>query len=118
MATVRRYIGDGVYLLTRPEPKPGAAKVYFIQSGKGGPIKIGTTAYSVASRMARLQTGSFDTLRLLGTIPGYFDVERQLHERFARVRMRTRGEWFRPCQELLEFICAEAEKGEAVACHG
>ena len=49
--------------------------VYFIQSGKGGPVKIGT-ARCVKTRIAQLQTGNPVGLILLLTLQGNSDEER------------------------------------------
>lgn len=75
--------------------------VYFIQRGWGGPIKIGT-ASDPYTRLAQLQTASPNALRLIGIIPGGFELERELHARFSDTRMV--GEWFHPTAELLDFI--------------
>jgi hypothetical protein len=76
--------------------------VYFIQSGKVGPIKIGRTEGNVGSRLANLQTGSPEPLTLLAVVPGGPAVERSIHERFAKLRLR--GEWFRREPDLSLFI--------------
>lgn len=52
--------------------------------------------------MASLQTGCPDKLRLVGCAPGNAQDERNLHERFAKFRVR--GEWFTAGPELVEFI--------------
>lgn len=44
--------------------------IYFIEMEKSGFIKIGYTSANAEKRMAQLQTGQTDKLRLLGTIPG------------------------------------------------
>lgn len=76
--------------------------VYFIQSGgPAGFIKIGT-ALNVEKRIALLQCGSPETLRLLKKLPGGHALERQLHKHF--VHLHHRGEWFLPGNELMEFI--------------
>lgn len=77
------------------------SQVYFVQSGANGPIKIGT-ARDVTNRLASLQTGSPVSLRLLGVIPGDVTVEKTLHARFDRHRIR--GEWFRPVGRLKAYI--------------
>jgi hypothetical protein len=79
--------------------------VYFIQAGVGGPIKIGCSA-DAASRLATLQVGNPEALRLLATAPGGFAEEATLHARFAAHRLT--GEWFRPTLELLAFIAGGA----------
>lgn len=75
--------------------------VYFVQVGDGGPIKIGIT-HDVAQRLAFLQTANPGDLRLLCSIRGGKEVERELHARFAAFRLR--GEWFSPALELLQYV--------------
>lgn len=75
------------------------SSVYFIQAGVGGPIKVGVSVDPI-SRMAQMQTGMPETLRLLAFIPGTRDDERKLHDRLARHRIR--GEWFHPHQDVLD----------------
>ena len=66
-------------------------KVYFIQQSDGGPIKIGT-AKDPEQRLAALQTGNPQELRLLGSVLGSRAVELGLHELFRAYRLN--GEWF------------------------
>jgi hypothetical protein len=83
-------------------PEAGMANVvYFVQSGEGGPIKIGWAA-DFAARLAVMQTGNPVELVVLATVPGSRAAERELHARFASLRIRR--EWFRPEAELLQYI--------------
>ena len=76
--------------------------VYFIQSARGVPIKIGM-ARDIGKRLEALQTAHPHRLLVLGVIPrGGRLVERQLHERFAAQRLL--GEWFECSKELMEAI--------------
>jgi excisionase family DNA binding protein len=75
--------------------------VYFIQDGEGGPIKIGTTG-DLYSRLDSLQTANARNLKLLGYQTGGYGVERALHDKFDRSKIR--GEWFEPSDEILEYI--------------
>lgn len=77
---------------------------YFIQAGVDGPIKIGK-ADNPEKRLAELQTGSPESLRLIGKLQG--DHERDLHNRFHKLHLR--GEWFNPDVRLLAFILDHAE---------
>lgn len=77
---------------------------YFIQAGADGPIKIGK-ADNPEKRVAELQTGSPDVLRLIGKLKG--DCEKDLHARFHKLHLR--GEWFSPDVRLLAFILEHAE---------
>lgn len=70
---------------------------YFVQRGRGGPIKIGISSH-IESRLRALATGSAEPLVLLGVIDG--DHERTMHEQLAEHRLE--GEWFSPSPEVLE----------------
>ena len=71
--------------------------VYFIQAGDDGPIKIGSAVDPIA-RLKELQVGNPQPLHILMTLADDEGLERQLHQRFAPLRLH--GEWFRPEQEL------------------
>ncbi|WP_298800026.1 GIY-YIG nuclease family protein [uncultured Devosia sp.] len=74
-------------------------KVYFIQSGQNGPIKIGV-AKDVRKRLWQLQTSSHEPLTLLGTCDGDEALEAEFHLQFSQFHIR--GEWFAPDPLLLE----------------
>jgi hypothetical protein len=77
--------------------------IYFIQMGANGPIKIGYTGCQDAeARLGSLQPACPWPLQLLATGPGELEDERQLHERFSRLRIQ--GEWFLPDQEIFDAI--------------
>ena len=81
--------------------------IYFIEMEGSEAIKIGRTdANDVTQRMRQLQTGQPAKLRLIGTIEGGAEVERNLHEQFADLRIN--GEWFRGPSSFrwfLSFMC-------------
>jgi hypothetical protein len=81
-------------------------RVYFFNCQGANAIKIGRSDDPTA-RLAACQTGCPLPLTLLGSIPGRLSTERELHARFASLRIH--GEWFRAETELVEFI------GEALA---
>lgn len=76
-------------------------EVYFIQSGEGGPIKIGYST-NVEKRQRDLQISSPHQLALLARLPGGPKLEKVIHRGFAEHRVK--GEWFRPADDLLTFI--------------
>lgn len=76
--------------------------IYFIRKGIDGPIKIGFTSSLAEKRMAQLQTGHYEKLHLLGTIPGLISDEKLLHKEL--VNYNIHGEWFEPKPELLMVI--------------
>ena len=74
--------------------------IYFIQDGLGA-IKIGFTN-QLLERMQILQVGNSSNLKLLAVMEGNKDRENRLHDSFSFWNIR--GEWFQPCQPLLQFI--------------
>jgi DNA-binding NtrC family response regulator len=77
--------------------------IYFVQSGKSGPVKIGFTAKDdVKVRISTLQTASIEPLNLLGVMDGDEEKEKALHQFFHSYRIR--GEWFEPHPKLLMYI--------------
>ncbi|WP_424140409.1 GIY-YIG nuclease family protein [Roseomonas chloroacetimidivorans] len=72
--------------------------VYFIQAGENGPVKIGTTE-SILRRIALIQNGQAEPVRLLHLFEGGREEEQALHRRFREYRLR--GEWFRPASEII-----------------
>lgn len=72
--------------------RPKAGVVYFIQDAVTADVKIGFCLMQPEKRLAALQTGNANPLRLLGHVPGTDAHEKGLHRRFAAFR-RAR-EWF------------------------
>lgn len=82
--------------------------VYFLQTVRGGPIKIGLTQ-SISKRIETLQTGCPFPLVCIGVIPnGSRDLEKSLHDQFAKDRLH--GEWFEDSPELQSYISANAKQ--------
>lgn len=76
--------------------------VYFIQAGlPGRPIKIGY-AQELCRRIVSLQLGCPEPLEVLLAVAGGRSLERDLHERFAHLRIHQ--EWFRVDFELIQHI--------------
>jgi len=78
---------------------------YFVQGLEGGDIKIGYTKGPPYGRLRSLDSGSPVPLKIIGLLAG--DQEKKMHLRFAS--HRSRGEWFRPASELLQFIAVNAQ---------
>lgn len=74
--------------------------IYFAQTNDNAFIKIGY-ASNVKNRLAALQTGAPQGVKLLAAMPGDHKVERALHERFAG--LRGHGEWFRTNAVIADF---------------
>lgn len=68
--------------------------IYFIGSGKTGPVKIGFTSRrdGVQDRLSSLQTGNPEELSVLAVIEGSQKGESQIHKALAANRLK--GEWF------------------------
>lgn len=81
-------------------------RVYFIQESSVGAIKIGVSKHP-KKRAKELQDHSLYVITLLATVDGGYSVEFRLHQLFAHAYIR--GEWFRPVEELLEYIEKEGE---------
>ncbi|MES2902705.1 MAG: GIY-YIG nuclease family protein [Pseudomonadota bacterium] len=72
--------------------------IYFIQSGDGGPVKIGF-ASNLYARFHQLQSGNPVGLKIIGARPGDRVMEARYHVRFQKHRLR--GEWFEPCAAVI-----------------
>lgn len=82
--------------------------VYFMQSDvvpgilSKSAIKIGTTGIDVVDRAVQVARDFFCKVNVLGTIPGGFITEHELHSKFAHLH---RGrEWFEDAKELRAYI--------------
>lgn len=84
------------------------SRVYFIQCGENGPIKIGV-AVNVQRRMSALQGGNPIPLTLIGSVVAVRGTEAAFHQTLRAYRIR--GEWFRPVLEVRDMI-ARALNGE------
>lgn len=85
------------------EGYPGVTEeVYFLQMDNADAyVKIGYSN-NINGRVADLQVSSPYDIVLVDRLPGDRELERNLHRRFARYRVR--GEWFRPSQEIFDFL--------------
>lgn len=82
--------------------------VYFVLAAKSELIKIGY-AQDGWKRLGSLQVGSPEELLMLGLIRTYLplELERDLHERFKAHRVR--GEWFKVCDEIVDYAIANCD---------
>jgi hypothetical protein len=76
-------------------------RVYFIQRGENGPVKIGVSDEPEERRLT-LQTGNVETLHIRCSLPGGRHLEKRLHLLFDRSRLL--GEWFHPSPDLRSFM--------------
>lgn len=86
------------YVSDHMRRKATPALVYFVQQGDDGPIKIGASR-NFDKRLRTLRTHSPVELNVLGTFPGGFDLERELHHELMDHQLE--GEWFSPNDEVL-----------------
>lgn len=88
------------------------SKIYFVQVGMDGPIKIGFAKTDAAKRIRALMTISPHTLRWIGVFEGPTTDERHAHELLKDSWLR--GEWFNPTAQVLEFIAQKSPGFEPV----
>lgn len=81
---------------------PNTSVVYFVQAGLAGrPVKIGH-AQEMSRRIVSLQLGCPEPLEVLLAVAGERELERELHKRFAHLRIHQ--EWFRADRGLMSCI--------------
>ena len=81
-------------------------QIYFIQSGCGGPVKIGITD-NLDARVNQIQNGNPEPVEVVAAYDvvdrtAAIDIEKGLHEFFKWHRIRR--EWFRPSCLMYDFI--------------
>jgi hypothetical protein len=102
----------GSFEMLAPGHRSALSRVYFVQAGDGGPIKIGRARNPLA-RMRSLQVSNHEILAFLGQSPCLEEqkahaVERALHNECAAFHIH--GEWFRPCREIaltIDICCRQ-----------
>ena len=82
--------------------------VYFLQDLRQNRIKIGyVDVMSVEDRVHQIRLNNKGLIRLLATIEGKRERERELHQRFQDSRLVINvkmGDWFRMSDDLCCFI--------------
>ena len=78
----------------------GTGMVYVI--GFADYVKIGFTSGPLEYRLAEIQTGSPEKLRVYARLTGTTALEAKLHRRFKH--LNTHGEWFRKESDLAHWI--------------
>lgn len=92
------------------EENDRARHVYFIEAVGLDLIKIGF-ARDVWRRLADLQAASPVELRMLGVIcEAGVTLERKIHSQLAEYRVR--GEWFRRCDQIAEYLRQTVTPGQ------
>ena len=79
--------------------------VYFIQYGNSSRIKIGHASEPL-ERIRNFQCGCPEKITILALIDGGRETERAIHQRFAHLKVRARGEWFMLDDELRAFVAS------------
>lgn len=89
------------YFAAERRSRPGF--VYAIRGSGSSAIKLGCSAQPRV-RLASLQTGNPDELRIINTVPctDMYAVEERVHAKFAREWIR--GEWFRVDEEQVRAL--------------
>jgi hypothetical protein len=81
--------------------------VYLLQSGEDGPVTLGVCSdRALRRRIAALQAGNPELLRLRALLDGDERLERALHGRFGAQRIR--GDWYAPA--VLGAVPADAPR--------
>jgi hypothetical protein len=91
-------------------------RVYFLQVGTDGPIKIGFTINDLATRIRQVQAGSPYVLRWIGHFSGSREDERSAHLLLLNSHMRA--EWFFPTKEVLAFVTSKSDPDFEPRVHG
>lgn len=93
----------------RPSDRGPKADLYTLigMEGDNSVVKIGF-ATKVNDRRSTLQTSSDRELKVLLSIKGTRDKEKEVHQRFAADHIR--GEWFRRTEAIENFITANAQQ--------
>lgn len=77
-------------------------KVYFLQRGETGPIKIGISK-NPKKRITAIQGLCAEPVEVLLLLSvDSRQKEREIHEKFKHLRLK--GEWFEPAPDLLGWI--------------
>lgn len=106
---VVRIEADGTAMIVPPGktgmPMPAdwfrTGEIYFLHCPETKTLKIGTSSNTTV-RVRSIAAGMPFPLTLLGVIDGSFQMEADLHRRFADQRLN--GEWFRATDELLAAV--------------
>lgn len=77
--------------------------LYLILDSSVDALKIGRSK-NVNSRFSSLQTSTSHSLKLLYTIVGCANLEKQTHSKFDHLRLRSNGEWFTYDKSIVEYF--------------
>lgn len=89
-----------------PKPRKPRGKqgfVYFMRINGRGPVKIGF-AVNVSNRLKSHKAANHGTLVIVAAMRGTLKSEKQLHARFAKLRVKGTKEWFKFSGDLKTFV--------------
>jgi len=95
-----------------PRSLTGWCYVYFAQSGDA--VKIGR-AVDPSERLRAIQTGQSGEVAIVACVAAHVALEAAIHKRFAHLRTRAKGEWFRLDPDLVAFISLIQQGANPVA---
>jgi hypothetical protein len=114
LASLAPYLRTAAPLFRADAPTLKAQRWIYVVMDSEHRIKIGGT-YDRARRGGGYRTDTADALTLLLWLPdGRPHTERDLHRRFAHLRIRANGEWFWFGEEVKQFI-ADAHAAAAAS---
>lgn len=111
-ARLRREVASATGGKVLSRTNDGVKKIYFVQEGEAGPVKIGWTQQDLVARLNQIQNGNPRPVRLIGllVVDSPVQAEEALHAHFADWHIR--GEWYEPGPSLMEFIAEVARLPE------
>lgn len=77
-------------------------RVYFVEAGENGPIKVGVVYADMRQRMNEIQICCPQPIRILGTTPGGYGLEAAIKHELRAYRIH--GEWFERHPFVEQFI--------------
>lgn len=94
--------------------------VYFCLDKNSNAVKIGKSSKKrLSERLGKLQTGNPNTLEIINVIEfltedAAFAYEAGLHHKYADIRLRENGEWFRYTSEFKNLTYGNASSNDRV----
>lgn len=80
----------------------GGYCLYFVQAWTGGPVAIGLVR-ELEKRLAQLQVGNAEELRLCAWARACAEIRTEVHERLVAAQLWVSGEWFHAVPGLAEL---------------
>lgn len=92
---------DVLYDLINSISEKPTRYIYFIENLFNSEIKLGVSS-DIDTRLKQISSDIKSPVKLIKLINGDEQKEKELHKRFSNDRVH--GEWFKPSDELLDFI--------------